>query len=141
MTSNAEEATVAGTPKEVVKTFLEALWRSDFDGAKSCFAPDAQWFFMPSLGYPQPLTAYQALDHIRDDMFSAFDKNTTLDVRWEHLIAEGDQVAAEYIAYSKTRSGKPYENRYCLRATVKNGRIVHVRPYTDTQALSALMND
>lgn len=123
----------------VVMAFLTALWRSDREGAKRSFAADAQWWFLPSLPYPRPMPARDAIDHVLDDMIFAFDGDTPLSVS-VHAVMSNDagEVAADYSASCLTRSGQPYENRYVLRATVRAGQIVEVRPYTDTQYLSRL---
>lgn len=126
-------------PKTVVKTFLEAFWREDLASAKACLAPNAEWWFAQSLPYPRPCPAAEALDRVATDMFTAFDPNDALRVQWEVLFAEGEEVAAEYSARGRTRTGKVYANRYCMRATVRNGRIVSLRPYTDTKYLTEVL--
>lgn len=126
-------------PKTVVRTFLEAFWREDFVAAKQCLAPDAQWWFAQSLPYPRPCPAAEAVDHIARDMMTAFDPNDGLKVQWEVLFAEGDEVAAEYSARGRARNGNAYSNRYCMRATVKNGKIVTLRPFTDTKYLTEVL--
>lgn len=124
----------------VVREFLEALWRSDRAGAKAPFAPDAQWWFLPSLGYPRPMLATAAIDAVLDDMIAAFDESVGLSVTMLAMMSnEAGEVAADYVARSQTPDGTVYENRYVLRASVQDGRITCVMPYTDTGKLSALI--
>jgi len=55
--------------------------------------------------------------------------------RWCELvsaIADGDQVAAEWTSRATSRSGIPYRNRNVGIFTVRDGKIVSVREYTDT---------
>lgn len=126
-------------PKTVLKTFLEAFWLEDYATAKTFLAPDALWWFAQSLPYPHPCPAAEAVDHIARDMMTAFDPVDKLKVQWEVLFAEGDEVAAEYTARGKARNGNAYRNRYCMRATVKKGKLVTLRPFTDTKYLTEVL--
>lgn len=120
-------------PKEIVRTFLEGMWSGNKSQAKSVFAENAEWWFPPSLGYASPVHPFEAIDIIIDDMIGRFDPNQPFEVELHHLIAEGDEVAAEYTATGVTSSGRQYKHRYLMRASVKDGRIVTVRPWADTK--------
>lgn len=119
--------------KAVVRDFLEALWGGDKDGAKAAFADDAEWWFRPSLGYKCPMPCTQAIDIVMDDMIGQFDTEKPFNVELHHLFGEGEEVAAEYTATGTTLKGRAYEHRYLLRATVRDGAIVTVRPWADTK--------
>ena len=125
-----------------VLEFLHALWRGDRDGAKQPFAADATWWFLPSLPYPRPMAARDAVDAVLDDMIAAFDPAIGLKVEMHSMMTDGvSEVAADYSARSVTRSGKEYENRYVLRASVRDGLIEEVRPFTDPNHLSHLFSE
>ena len=47
----------------------------------------------------------------------------------------------EYTARGTTRSGAVYENDYLVRMTVRDGRIVSIRPYFDTHRVHHLLYD
>jgi ketosteroid isomerase-like protein len=126
-------------PKAVLKRFLEAFWAQDYAAAKACLAPHAQWWFAQSLPYPRPCPAADAIDLIARDMMTAFDPDDGLKVQWEILFGEGKEVAAEYSARGRAHNGKPYENRYCMRATVEHGKLVSLRPFTDTKYLTEVL--
>jgi ketosteroid isomerase-like protein len=49
------------------------------------------------------------------------------------VIAEGDLVAAEWAATGSSKDGTPYRNRNIGLFTVRDGKIVSVREYTDTR--------
>lgn len=126
-------------PKEIVRAFLEALWASDREGAKARLARDAQWYFLPSLGYERPMLAHRATDIVLDDMIGAFAEGSSLDIELHFLLGDERNVAAEYTARSTAADGSPYENRYCLCAVVEGDRIAEIRPYTDTGPLRDLI--
>lgn len=126
--------------KEIVRTYLEALWISDREVAKAQLADDCQWYFLPSLGYPVPMSGHEATDAVLDDMMAALDSDSEFAVEWNCLLGDERMVAAEYTARGTDANGAPYQNRYCLRADVVDGKIVEIRPYTDTKKLSDLMD-
>ena len=49
------------------------------------------------------------------------------------MVAEGDQVVAEWTSRATARNGGAYHNRNAGIFTVRDGKIVSVREYTDTQ--------
>jgi len=50
-----------------------------------------------------------------------------------NVVAEGDQVVAEWTSRATARNGRSYRNRNAGIFTVHDGKIVSVREYTDTQ--------
>lgn len=126
--------------KKIVRAYLEALWASDREEAKRHLADECAWYFLPSLGYPRPMSGFDATDAVLDDMMAAIDADKDFAVELHCLVGDERMVAAEYTARGTDAAGKAYENRYCLRADVHNGKIVEIRPYTDTKKLSDLMD-
>ena len=120
-------------PKEIVKTFLEALWSGDKTGAKEQFSSDAEWWFRPSLGYQRPMSCSDAIDVVMDDMIGRFDPDKPFNVELHHIFGEGGEVAAEYTATGTTIRGRDYRHRYLLRASVEDGKIKTIRPWADTK--------
>jgi len=51
----------------------------------------------------------------------------------EEMIAERDWVCAQVVIEAKTAAGLPYRNDYHFAFRVRDGRIVAVREYVDTQ--------
>ena len=49
-----------------------------------------------------------------------------------NVVAEGEQVAMEWITRGRTAAGASYENFYSAIFVVRDGRIQAVREYTDT---------
>jgi uncharacterized protein len=49
-----------------------------------------------------------------------------------NVVAEGEQVALEWITRGRTASGNDYENFYTAIFVVRDDRIQAVREYTDT---------
>ena len=123
----------AARAKQVVRDFLDGLWSGDRGKAKAQIGDDAQWWFLPSLGYERPMRPRDAIDIVMDDMIARFDADKPFEVQLHHLLADGGEVVAEYTATGTTLSGRQYEHRYCLRASVSDGRIQSLRPWADTK--------
>lgn len=54
-------------------------------------------------------------------------------------IGEGDEAAIEYAAKGVTRAGAIYQNDYLVRMTVRDGRIVSIRPRFDTHLVHKVL--
>jgi uncharacterized protein len=118
-------------PKTVVIRYIEAA-RDGMSGViRDSFAPDATWEYPGDL----PLSGtYRGLDAIVSE-FLAGARNLLAEVRLElgTVVAEGELVAAEWTATGSSKDGTPYRNRNIGLFTVRAGKIVSVREYTDTR--------
>ncbi|HEX5433720.1 MAG TPA: nuclear transport factor 2 family protein, partial [Candidatus Angelobacter sp.] len=59
----------------------------------------------------------------------------------DRFIAEGDHVVIEAHGNNNTKSGKPYNNRYCFVFRVAEGRLKEVTEYLDTELVTATLGD
>ena len=118
-------------PKSVVIRYIEAA-RDGMSGViRDSFAPDATWEYPGDL----PLSGtYHGLDAIVDEFLAGAGK-LLAEVRLElgTVVAEGDLVAAEWTATGLSKDGVPYRNKNLGLFTVRDGKIVSVREYTDTR--------
>ncbi len=55
------------------------------------------------------------------------------------MVAEGDQVVAEWTSRATARNGGAYHNRNAGIFTVRDGKIVSVREYTDTEHAAQIL--
>jgi ketosteroid isomerase-like protein len=55
------------------------------------------------------------------------------------FIAEGDQVVVEGQGHNTTKTGKPYNNRYCWVFRFSKGRVVELVEYTDTSLIESAL--
>lgn len=53
------------------------------------------------------------------------------------LIAEGDQVAIQLESFGELQNGRTYNNDYHTLMTIRDGKILAVREYLDTQHVAA----
>jgi uncharacterized protein len=118
--------------KTVVLKYVEALQRGDADAVRDSFAEQATWWLPGEL----PLSGtWRGRDQILDEFLASamryYDPDT-VSIEVTNVVAEGDQVALEWITRGRTASGNDYENFYSAIFVVREGRIQAVREYTDT---------
>jgi len=59
----------------------------------------------------------------------------------DRFIAEGEHVVVEAHGSNRTKSGKPYNNRYCFVFRVSEGKLKEVIEYLDTELVTAALSD
>lgn len=121
-------------PASVVIRYVEAVANGDLDTIKGSFADDATWIYPGDL----PLTGtWKGRDTIVDDFLGGagrlFRPGGEPEVVLTNVVADGDQVVAEWTSRGTARGGSAYDNRCLGVFTVRNGKITCVREYTDTQ--------
>jgi ketosteroid isomerase-like protein len=98
------------------------------------FAPDVVWTYPGDL----PLSGdWKGRDAVMDDFLGAmggqlFDRAAPVVIKLTNVIADGEQVFAEWTAQATSRAGVAYDNKCGAVFTVRDGVIVAVREYTDT---------
>jgi ketosteroid isomerase-like protein len=59
----------------------------------------------------------------------------------DRIIAEGEHVVVEAHGQNTTKSGKPYNNRYCFVFRVSGGKLKEVTEYFDTELVTSALGD
>jgi ketosteroid isomerase-like protein len=118
--------------KAVVLRYVEALQRGDIDAVRDSFAEHATWWLPGEL----PVSGtWRGRDGIIDEFLAAalryYDPDS-VSIEVTNVLAEGEQVALEWITRGRTAGGSDYENFYAAIFVVREGRIEAVREYTDT---------
>jgi uncharacterized protein (TIGR02246 family) len=118
--------------KTVVLRYVEALQRGDADAVRQSFAEEATWRLPGEL----PLSGtWRGRDQILVEFLATameyYDPDT-VSIEVTNVVAEGEQVALEWITRGRTASGSDYENFYSAIFVVRDDLIQAVREYTDT---------
>ncbi len=125
------------TPRTVIERYVAAVEARDMDAVRDLFAEDATWW----LGGELPLSGtWRGRDAILGDFLGSIPRlyqTGTISLEVTSLIAEGDTVALEWTSRARTVAGDDYENQCAGVFTVRDGRIVAVREYMDTQYAAA----
>ncbi|HZR49649.1 MAG TPA: nuclear transport factor 2 family protein [Streptosporangiaceae bacterium] len=119
--------------KDVVVRYVEAARDGMLAVIRDSFAEDASWEYPGDL----PLSGtYRGVDAIVGDFLGKaaglMARDSAVTITLTHVIADGDQVAAEWTSEGISHTGAAYHNRNVGIFTVRDGRIVSVREYTDT---------
>ncbi|WP_285567889.1 MULTISPECIES: nuclear transport factor 2 family protein [unclassified Streptomyces] len=127
---NEREHTEAG--KAVVQAYMDTLMTGDVDALRDFFTPDTTWTLAGDL----PLSGtWTGPDEILGEFVPrmvARLRPETIEFTFDGLIAEGDQVLAEWNTRALAKTGGRYD-QHCLAVfTVRDGRIATVREYFDT---------
>jgi ketosteroid isomerase-like protein len=120
-------------PKSVVIGYVEAARDGMSAVIRDSFAPDATWEYPGDL----PLSGtYRGVDAIVGTFLGGAAElmapGTQVTIELVSAIADGDRVAAEWTSRATSRNGTSYHNRNVGIFTVRDGKIVSVREYTDT---------
>lgn len=121
-------------PKTVVIRYVQAARDGMAAVIRDSFTADATWEYPGDL----PLSGtHQGIDAIVTEFLGGaaalMAPGTKVVIELTNVVAEGDQVVAEWTARATARNGRAYHNRNAGIFTVRDGRIVSVREYTDTQ--------
>ena len=128
-----DTTTTTTQSREVVERYIAAIADGDEQGVRDAFAEDATWWLHGDL----PIAGtWTGRDTILTDFLGAaqgYFRPGSIDVELTNLVAEGDEVVAEWTSRARTANGdRAYEN-FCIgHFTVRDGRIQAVREYMDT---------
>jgi ketosteroid isomerase-like protein len=125
-------------PKTVVIRYVEAARDGMSAVIRDSFAEDATWEYPGDL----PLSGtYRGIDAIVTEFLGGAAALMAPGVVLEltNVVAEGDQVVAEWTSRATARNGAAYRNRNAGIFTVRDGKIVSVREYTDTQHVAQVL--
>ena len=124
----------SASPREIAERLLHATLSADRGEIADCYAPDVV-LEMPFAAAP----LYPArIQTTRDELRARFRDGASVR-RYErlsdvviHETADHDVVILEYTLHGELiRSGEPFEQRFIMVMTVRDGHIVHSRDYTD----------
>ncbi len=120
-------------PKTVVVRYVEAARDGMSAVIRDSFAADATWEYPGDL----PLSGtHRGIDAIVNEFLGGaaalMAPGTKVVLELTNVVAEGDQVVAEWTSRATARNGGAYHNRNAGIFTVRDGKIVSVREYTDT---------
>ena len=119
--------------KAVAFRFFERFSASDIAGALDTMTDDATWW-IPGKKERSPAAGLYAKDKIGrlfSRMVGALESGLSMKVL--SCIAEGDSVALEVISSGDLKNGRRYRQEYHMLLRFRDGKIMSVREYLDTQ--------
>jgi ketosteroid isomerase-like protein len=116
--------------KELAREFIAALSRADSDWVLDHYADDMVMWTAGSLAISGP-HGKSEIRALMDGILSAFP--TGLSFTITTLTAEADRVAIEAESRGTHVSGKPYHNQYHFLMRIRDGLVIELKEYLDTQ--------
>ena len=123
--------------KQIARRFFEHLNARDVPGALEILSDDVRYWI---LGRREVIPS--AGEHTKSQLARLFDimmsrLENGMDMTVKGVIAEGDRVALEVESHGPLKNGRVYNNQYHIWMRIRDGRIVEVHEYLDTQHVVA----
>ena len=124
----------AAENKEVVRRLREA---KGLDAMLATMADDVRWTIMGTTKYSHVMNGKQ---EIIEKLFKPItaELESMGSTITDNVIAEGDYVVVQQHATGRrTKTGKPYNNQYCLVYKVVGDKIKEITEYLDTELVTS----
>src|ERR1700691_4748984 len=124
----------AAENKEVVRKLREA---KGLDAMLATMADDVRWTIMGATKFSHVMNGKQEIiDKLLKPITAELESmGSTIT---DNVIAEGDYVVVQQHATGRTtKTGKPYNNQYCLVYKVIGDRIKEITEYLDTELVTS----
>lgn len=118
--------------KRLIRSFYEAGNRRDMDACLALMADDVTWTNIGTTKYSGTYEGKQALvEDLLGPVFGQFEGG--LESTLDNVVAEGDWVVVQSRGKATTKQGRPYNNTYCHVFRIRDGKVVAVTEYFDTE--------
>ncbi|QHC23136.1 nuclear transport factor 2 family protein [Streptomyces sp. GS7] len=120
--------------KDVVRRYFAALAAGEQDVIRDSWAEDGSCWY----GGDLPISGIwegrdQVINGFLATAFAHLDPEREVGVRVTNIFGEGEQVLVEWDSWATGKTGRPYQQKNTGIFTVRDGRIVTMREYADTQ--------
>jgi ketosteroid isomerase-like protein len=120
---------------QVVKEFFAALGSGDKQGLLALVAKDMVWI-IPGENWPLAGT-HRGHAGLADVLQKASEKMETSYPEPPEFVAQGDRVLVVGVAKGRIKAtNRTFEDHWVFAITVRNGKLMNIREYIDTQALA-----
>ncbi|MDF3290578.1 MULTISPECIES: nuclear transport factor 2 family protein [Streptomyces] len=121
-------------PKTAVRRYFDALAAGDQEAIWNSWAQDGSCWY----GGDLPISGtWQGRDQVINGFlataFAHLDPEKEVGLRITNLFGEGEQVFVEWDSWATGRTGRPYNQKNSGVFTVRDGKLVSMREYSDTQ--------
>ncbi|HYI40996.1 MAG TPA: nuclear transport factor 2 family protein [Allosphingosinicella sp.] len=124
--------------KAILTAIFDALALGDGRPFVAAMAEDFTWIMEGTTAWSGTFRGKAEVQaKVLTPLFAQF--KTPYRNRAERMIAEGDTVVVLCRGEVTTRSGKPYDNNYCYVIRMRDGQMVELREYFDTELVTAAL--
>jgi ketosteroid isomerase-like protein len=122
--------------KKVIADFLAAMSRGDTEYILDAYADDGMLWTMGNTLISGQYNKAQ-IKEFADGIYDAFPNGLTFTVHG--MVAEGDKVAVEATSEGAHVSGVVYSNQYHFLFTVRDGKLLQMKEYMDTELATDIL--
>jgi uncharacterized protein len=116
--------------REISKGNLEPLMES--------LADDAEWTIIGTTKLSGTFRGkHEIVDRLVIPLGAALDGH--VEFTFERFIAEGDHVVMQARGRGTAKSGRPYNNEYCIVCRIVDGEIREMTDYIDTELITSAL--
>jgi hypothetical protein len=120
---------------QVVKDFVAAMGGADKQALLSLSSEDIEWI-VPGEDWPLAGT-YRGHAGLSSVLRKASEEIEMAYPEPPEFVAQGERVLVVGVATGKIRAtNKPFDDAWVFDITVRNGKVMKIREYIDTQALA-----
>ncbi|MBT8047840.1 MAG: nuclear transport factor 2 family protein [Xanthomonadales bacterium] len=132
----AEQPVSTTRNKEIVHKFFKASNNGDLDSSFDLVSEEIKWV---NVGTTALSGTYQGKEElIRNLLEPLFGRlKAGIFMHINQLVAEGEHVVAQMSGIAETLDGRPYNNTYCWIIRVRDGKIVEVKEFADTELITS----
>ena len=117
-----------------MQEIFAAMADNDLQPLFDAMADDIEWQWMGVNAWSRTFRGKSA---VLGELFAGVEQSIgTSSVDVHHIHVDGEHVVVEHTGKSVTHDGRPYENRYCWVCRFREGALVELREYMDTQLVT-----
>jgi len=130
----------AAENKQLMQHIFDELAQGNSRPLVESMADDFCWTVTGSTKWSR---TYKGKEAVLGELFATLRSRMADRIRTipERFIAEDDVVVVEARGNNTTKSGKPYNNRYCFVFRLANGKLQEVTEYMDTLLVATTLGD
>jgi uncharacterized protein len=130
----------AAQNKEHMQAVFSELAKGNARPFVEAMADDFRWTVTGTTKWSKTYEGKQAvLSELFGPLLNAIEGN--LRTTAQRFIAEGEYVVVEARGNNTTKSGKPYNNRYCFVFRLDGGKLRELTEYMDTELVTATLGE
>ena len=119
---------------QIVKELFAAVGRGDLQGVLALTADDVEWVIPGEWPLAGTHRGHAGLENLLQKA------NETVETSYPkppEFVAQGDRVLVVGVATGKIKAtNRPFKDDWVFDITVRNGKVMKIREYIDTQALA-----
>lgn len=135
---NGSNATVAANNKALLRHVYEEISRGNPAALMAALAEDVSWTVIGTTALSGTFNGKQeVIDRLAAPLRARLEGPLVFTL--DDFIAEGDQVVMRARGRATSKTGKPYNNTYCIVARILDGKIKEMTDYVDTALIDAAL--